>query len=106
MPILAWIKSKRSLLKIMEGSGDNLDRDDIADGLSSYVLFSEFKFGDLDIDGELEIGRSNDGGMLMFHAEEPPMDVALRECYEDVCGRPFDKDDVVVLVDDRADGRA
>ena len=38
MAILAWIKSRQVFLKIQEGTGDNLSEEDIASGMTDYVL--------------------------------------------------------------------
>ena len=50
MAVLLWVKSKKSFLKIQEGTGDNLSIEDVANDFSYYVLWFTFRPSELDID--------------------------------------------------------
>lgn len=56
-------------LKIQPGTGDNLLREDIAEGYTNYVLWSTFKPECLDIDGELDM-ECLDSGMVLIKEED------------------------------------
>ena len=43
MDILTFVKSEKEFLKIQEGIGDNLSREDIKNGFQDYVLWSTFR---------------------------------------------------------------
>ena len=43
MAVLIWIKSKKAFLKIQEGIGDNLLKEDKDNGFVDYVLWSTFR---------------------------------------------------------------
>ena len=53
MAYVAWIKSKKLLLKVQEGIGDNLLHEDIQRGYVDYILWSTFRPDYLDTDEEL-----------------------------------------------------
>ncbi len=40
MAVLAWAKEERVFIKVQEGIGDNLTREDRAEGYVDYVLWS------------------------------------------------------------------
>ncbi len=96
MPVLAWIKSRKSFLKIQEGIGDNLTHQDRVDGFVDYVLWSTFAAEELDLDGELTM-ECLESGMLL---DTKPMSApsSLPACYYDAFRSPYDPDDIVVLV--------
>ena len=48
--------------RVQPGTGDNLTRDDIANGYTDYVIWNRFKPERLDIDGELDM-ECVDSGM-------------------------------------------
>ncbi len=96
MSVLVWIKSKKAFLKIQEGTGDNLSREDRLEGYVDYVLWSTFRPSEIDIDEELEM-KLLDGGILMCK-EITTADETLPDCYEYACGAPFDDNDVIVLM--------
>ena len=96
MALLAWIKSQKVFLKIQEGTGDNLSAEDVADGMTDYVLWSVFRPADLDLDETLEMSLV-DGGMLMFKSPTTPLE-SLPECYAAAFDRPYDEIDVTLLL--------
>lgn len=98
MSILVYVKSEKLLLKIQEGTGDNLDKEDINQGMVDYVLYSMFKPSALDIDEELEM-TCLDGGMAMSDREVTAEDM-LPTCYEMALDKPYDKDDCIILFTD------
>jgi len=99
MSILVYVKSEKLLLKIQEGTGDNLDKEDIDQGMVDYVLYSMFKPSALDIDEELEMTRVDDGGMAMSDREVTAEDM-LPTCYEMAFDKTYDKDDCIILFTD------
>jgi len=65
MAYLVWARKEKLLLKVQEGTGDNLSREDIENGFVDYVLWSTFRPQCLDLDQELPM-EAIDGGMVMF----------------------------------------
>ncbi len=65
MAVLAWVKSKGVFIKVQEGIGDNLTREDRAEGFVDYALWSTFRPECLDLDGELTM-ECLDSGMTLF----------------------------------------
>ena len=53
--ILAWLKSKKTFLKVQSGTGDNLLKEDIREGYVDYYLWSTFRPDCIDIDDELDM---------------------------------------------------
>ena len=94
---LVWIKSKKLFLKIQEGCGDNLSKEDMEKGYIDYCLWSTFLPETLDIDGELEM-NCLDSGMILL---DKPFDsnFSLEECYKCICGRKIEQNDVIVLLE-------
>lgn len=62
--LLLWSSRHKRLLKIQKGTGDNLTDEDVEAGYVDYVLYSVFKFGDIGLDGELELELESDGQMM------------------------------------------
>ncbi len=98
MAVLTWIKSKKAFLKIQEGIGDNLLREDRDNGYVDYVLWSTFRPLDIDLDGELEM-ECIDSGMLMGK-EAMSARGSIPNCYYDAFRIPYDESDVVELMED------
>lgn len=96
MAVLAWVISQQVFLKIQEGTGDNLSREDIANGMTDYALWSTFRPECIDMDDELPMNHL-DGGMIMFKARTSAFE-SLRECYASAFDKPYDKRDVIVLL--------
>ena len=98
MAVLTWIKSKKTFLKVQEGIGDNLLREDRDNGFVDYVLWSTFRPSDIDLDGELEM-ECVDSGILM---SREPMSArgSIPDCYYDAFRISYDKSDVVELMED------
>jgi hypothetical protein len=94
--LLAWIKSQKVFLKIQEGTGDNLSAEDVADGMTDYVLWSVFRPADLDLDETLDM-QLVDSGMLMFKVLTMARE-SLPECYVAAFDRPYDETDVNLLL--------
>ena len=95
--ILAWSKSERKFLLIVPGSGDNLDKEDIANGMVDYVMITSFCIDDDEVcDAELPLVEC-DGGQHMADHDILPGE-ALKESYEQVFDKPYDEEDVFVLV--------
>ena len=99
MSVLVYLKDEKLLLKIQEGTGDNLDREDLENGMVDYVLFSFFRPKCLDIDQEREMEEVDEGGMLMFDREVRADEVVL-DVYEFHFGRKMKKDGMIVLFRD------
>jgi hypothetical protein len=98
MALLAWVKSKKQFLKIQEGTGDNLSREDIAQGMKDYVLWSTFRPESIDVDQELEMELLG-GGELMLK-ELATVDASIPDCYEQAFNASYDCNDIVVLMHD------
>lgn len=98
MAMLVWVKGNKRFLKIQEGTGDALTSDDIQDGMKDYVIWSTFIPKCLDGDDSLEMALG-DSGVLMFREEVSAIKV-LPECYESAFNKPYEKSDIVVLLQD------
>ena len=96
--ILAWLKGKKTFLKVQSGTGDNLHEDDIREGFVDYCLWSTFRPESIDTDGELDM-TCLDGGMILFR-ESPDAMAALRACYTQATGDAYDEDGVTVLLEE------
>ena len=96
--ILAWLKGKKTFLKVQSGTGDNLLKEDIREGFVDYCLWSTFRPESIDTDGELDM-TCLDGGMFLFR-ESPDAMAALRACYTQATGDAYDEDDVTVLLEE------
>ena len=99
MAILAWARSRHVFLKIQEGIGDNLSEEDIANGMTDYVLWNMFRPDGIDIDGTLDMNLI-DSGMMMFKSEVSAVE-ALPECYAAAFNRAHDAEDVIVLLEEK-----
>lgn len=93
--ILAWSKSECKFLLIVPGTGDNLDQEDIANGMVDYVMITSFCIGEVS-DAELPLVEC-DGGQHMADHDILPQE-ALKESYEQAFDKPYDEKDVFVLV--------
>ena len=102
MAVLAWVKSRRVFLKIQEGTGDNLSEEDVANSMTDYVLWSTFCPESIDIDEVLDMNHL-DGGMMTFKAKVSAVE-SLPECYAAAFDRPYDKTDVIVLLQEKDNG--
>ena len=96
--ILAWVKGKKTFLKVQSGTCDNLHEEDIREGFVDYCLWSTFRPESIDTDGELDMACL-DGGMFLFR-ESPDAMAALRACYTQATGDAYDEDDVTVLLEE------
>ena len=96
--ILAWLKGKKTFLKVQSGTGDNLHEEDIREGFVDYCLWSTFRPESIDTDGELDM-TCLDGGMFLFR-ESPDAMAALRACYTQATGDAYDEDNVTVLLEE------
>ena len=97
MAVLAWIKSQKAFLKIQQGIGDNLLGEDRNNGFTDYVLWSTFRPECIDIDGELDM-ECLDSGMVMSRSDITPV-LSLPDCYFDAFRIPYDKSDVIELLE-------
>lgn len=91
-----WIKSEQCVLQIVEGTGDNLDEEDIVDGYVDYVLYSVYDIDNADLDEELTL-VCDDGGQLLRKEEIKDVLDTVSDVYVMAFGKPYDKDDVVLL---------
>lgn len=98
MAILSWVKSRQMFLKIQEGCGGALSREDIAEGMVDYVLWSTFQPEEIDIDETLDM-ELIDGGILMSKTDISAIE-SLPDCYVAAVGKPYDESDVIVLLQD------
>jgi hypothetical protein len=96
--VLTWIKSKKTFLKIQEGIGDNLLREDRDNGYIDYVLWSIFRPIEIDLDSELEM-ECLESGMVMGK-EAMSAKGAIPDCYYDAFRVPYDEMDVVELMEE------
>ncbi|MBQ6328570.1 MAG: hypothetical protein IJI35_06105 [Kiritimatiellae bacterium] len=98
MAVLAWVKSQKTFLKIQQGIGDNLLSEDKNNGFTDYVLWSTFRPECIDVDGELNL-ECVDAGMFMSRSDITPVG-SLPDCYRDAFRIPYDKSDVIELLED------
>ena len=96
--ILAWVKSAKAFLKVQAGTGDNLLEEDIRERFTDYCLWSTFRPECIDTDGELDM-ECLDAGMYLFK-EYYDAKMALEACYQQAFEKDYDKDDVVVLMEE------
>ena len=94
--ILAWLKGKKTFLKVQSGTGDNLHEEDIREGFVDYCLWSTFRPESIDTDGELDM-TCLDGGMILFRESCTPQ-AALESSYQQAFGTDFDRNDVIILM--------
>ena len=90
---LSWVKSAKAFLKIQAGTGDNLLEEDIREGFTDYCLWSTFRPECID---NMEC---LDAGMFLFK-EYYDAKMALEACYQQAFEKDYDKDDVVVLMEE------
>jgi len=99
MAYLTWIRHAKLLLKVQEGTGDNLIGEDIANGFVDYVLWSTFRPADLGLDGELTF-ECVDGGMVLFREEllvPSFISTTLSAAYAQAFNRPYSPADCELL---------
>ena len=96
--ILAWLKSKKTFLKVQSGTGDNLLKEDIREGYVDYCLWSTFRPDCIDIDDELDM-ICLDSGIFLFK-DYPDAMTALQACYTQAFDDAYDENDVVVLLEE------
>mgnify|MGYP007043635076 CR=1 FL=1 len=101
MAVLAWIKSRKLFLKIQDGTGGNLSDEDIADGMSDYVLWSTFRPAYLDMDETLDMDLL-DSGMLMSKSATSSVE-SLPACYAAAFDKEYDADDAMILLQEEED---
>ena len=94
--ILAWLKGKKTFLKVQSSTGDNLHEDDIREGFVDYCLWSTFRPESIDTDGELDM-TCLDSGMVLFRESCTPQ-AALESSYRQAFGTDFDRNDVIQLM--------
>ncbi|SMP53636.1 hypothetical protein [Fibrobacter sp. UWB10] len=95
---LSWVKSAKVFLKVQAGTGDNLLEEDIREGFTDYCLWSMFRPESIDTDGELDM-ECLDSGMALFRENCTPEE-ALESSYRQAFEKDYDKDDVVVLMEE------
>jgi len=95
---LSWIKSKQVFLKVQEGTGDNLQQEDIQKGFVDYCLWSTLRPGSIDVDGELDM-ESIDSGMVLSKEYFTPK-TALESCYCEAFDQNHNEGDIVVLIEE------
>ena len=99
MAYVAWIKSKKLLLKVQEGIGDNLLHEDIQRGYVDYVLWSTFRPDYLDTDEELPLSYV-EGGMALYKQElsiDNFIEKSLPAAYEQAVESPYLASDCELL---------
>lgn len=95
---LSWVKSAKAFLKVQAGTGDNLLEEDIREGFTDYCLWSTFRPECIDTDGELDM-ECLDASMFLFK-EYYDAKMALEACYQQAFEKDYDKDEVVVLMEE------
>ena len=96
MALLAYVKSRKTFIKVQEGTGDNLLVEDLEAGYVDYVLWSTFVPEDLEIDQTLDM-ELVDSGMVMDKVPltcSAALPACLRDAFDDI---PADVD---ILVED------
>ncbi|MCQ2089852.1 MAG: hypothetical protein MJY93_06345 [Fibrobacter sp.] len=68
-------------LKIQPGTGDNLTRDDIADGYTGYVIWNRLAPECLDIDGDLPMECVDSGMILLKEDSFDVLGMVMRYAY-------------------------
>ena len=99
MAYVAWIKSKKLLLKVQEGTGDNLLHEDIQRGYVDYVLWSTFRPDYLDTDEELPL-FCVESGMALYTYEllaDSFIQDTLPAAYEQAVESPYQASDCELL---------
>jgi len=81
---LYFVPSKGEFLKTQPGTGDNLLREDIAEGYTDYILWSTFKPVDLGIDGELEMECLDSGMLLLKEGDSTSISDFLYQAYGEI----------------------
>ena len=84
-------------MKIQDGTGDNLSREDLGNGFTGYFLWSTFSPGELDID-ETMAPELKDSGMLLYR-KVLSSGSALQGCYEQAICERFNDEDVILLME-------
>lgn len=96
-PVNIFVPDYNQIIIIKEGSGDNLDKEDIENGYVDYIYYSQYSLDE-------ELGEV-DGGMIMI--KEPLVDLysSLRETIVDVLEFAYGKDPIpdYVLLNKRGD---
>lgn len=93
MDVLAWIPDKKVFLKVQEGTGDNLSREDAEKGFVCYALWSTFRPEDIGLDEKLDM-ECKDGGMVLFkdalpQAKDAFVAAAMPEAYVSAFGTSY-----------------
>lgn len=68
-------------LKIQPGTGDNLTRDNIADGYTDYVIWNRLTPESLDIDGDLSMECIDSGMILLKEDSFDVLGMVMRYAY-------------------------
>lgn len=68
-------------LKIQPGTGDNLTRDDIADGYTGYVIWNWLAPESLDIDGDMPMECIDSGMILLKEDSFDVLGMVMRYAY-------------------------
>lgn len=95
--ILSWCPKKKALLKAQIGTGANLTDEDVDNGYEDYILYSVFKFGDIDIDEELDVEMVDSGQMLREETIED-VEPLMPDVYEMTFDEKAGENDMIILL--------
>lgn len=98
MAVLLWVPERHCFLKIQEGTGDNLAREDIEAGFTDYLLWTTFAPGELDTDDTWE-PELEDGGTVLFEESVTPL-AALPDIYQNAFNAPWSPEKTLLLTEE------
>lgn len=91
--LVIFVPSWGELVKIEEGSGDNLLKEDRADGYVDYLNYDRYSPADLGVSEE-----SMDGGMLMLKEYVSDKYSSLIDAVPDILGEAYSERDLSFIV--------
>ncbi|MCL4101713.1 hypothetical protein MMG03_001293 [Fibrobacter succinogenes] len=71
----------RRAKRVQPGTGDNLTRDDIADGYTDYVIWNRLAPESLDIDGDMPMECIDSGMILLKEDSFDVLGMVMRYAY-------------------------
>ena len=88
--IFIFVPSKGEIIRIAEGSGDNLLKEDIKEGFVDYIIYEQYE---LDIDMP-----ESDGGQVMLTELFREKYTCTEDCVPDVLDMTYDNSELEYIV--------